>query len=295
MKTLSIDASSLRNLKCPEKFLDTVYHGLRLPGEKAYKPAFGSAYHKYKAHYLTTGNAIESIQLALQYYATIKDVPTTGAWTQQKLYEACEVDLHEQETWTVFEDSSGAALVEQKFSLPLYKDDTLELYLSGTIDALVDRQGVACFCDHKVTEHWDTNAFISKYLVDHQMILYHKVLDNLAKEHPETFGIFLDCPYFIRMISVSGKSAAKIVTSELMPVCEDKVKKLDGMLEYATQLIINEHRGNPILPMRHNLSCCGDYGTCSYFALCNASSDGERDYEKNHNYIHKEYDPMNFD
>lgn len=290
-----IDASSLRNLKCPERFLNTTYYGLRIPGRKAYKPTFGIAYHKYKADRLSGADHFTALGSALRFYKDTSDPPATGAWTMNKLEETCSVDERYQETYTVYKDAQGKALVEQKFSLPLYSDDDLEIYLSGTIDFLAERGGQACFGDHKVTESWKVEEFLGKYMMDHQMMVYHKVLDYLATTYPNTFGIFQGCPFFIRMIQVAAGKTTEIFTSELLPVCEAKVEKVDGMLEYAAELIVNEFHKNPVGSMRYNFAECSTYGMCPFHILCNSSNEEERTWEMNNNYVKKAYDPLQFD
>lgn len=291
-QTYCIDASSLRLTACPQKFINAVVRGLRMAGEKNFKPAFGIAYHKYKADYLDTGNHSKAMQKALLYYKDISSAPPSGIWSLECLASVILKDERTTNYYTVLRNKDGKALVEQKFKIPVYEDDHLIICLSGTIDALVMCQGQACFVDHKVTQSWSTDEFIGKYINDHQMMMYSYVLNKLALEQPETFGMFNGAPFFISMIQLT-KTDIKFITSPVVSILPEKMEYLEDHIAHAVGIILDYHHDKSALVHR-NYSQCSVYGSCTYFPLC-AGMRADEDFTIANQYITKPYDPLKFD
>ena len=290
-KVYCIDASSLRLLACPQKFINTVVRGLKLEGEKNFKPAFGIAFHKYKAHYLDTKDHLAAMALGAKYFSTVTTAPSSGCWSASCLAEAMLRDKMQHESYQVLRDKDGKGLVEQKFKIPIYEDTHCVICISGTIDMLAVKSGNYCFGDHKVTQSWSPDEFTGKFILDHQMMLYSYVLDKLAQTY-DAFKDFRGAPCFINMIRLTATTGlVSFHNSALIQFPAEHILALEEMIKHAIGIILDYLDGHN--PMQ-NFSNCSVYGNCTYFNLC-AMGRAQEQFIIDTSYITKPYDPLKFD
>lgn len=156
---------------------------------------FGKAVHLFISTYrLTGGDSNAALKAAQEYFSAQKvKVPPKKAWMNfDRLVAAC---IFWQSHWMAEGDDlitlvtpEQKPIVELKFALPYWQNDTVEIILDGFIDDLCRKgqNGAYCIRDYKTTQAWDAPSYLKEKRLDPQLLFYATVIEEYAKQYPQS-------------------------------------------------------------------------------------------------------------
>ena len=280
------DASALKNASCFRHFWRSVVQGYKSKGKEArgHAMAYGSGIHKFLEVLYKGGTKRDGLQVALDYYTPwdkTLNLTNFEFRTASNLLKVCNkyhrVFLsNDKLDFTPLTDKDGKKLVEYKFSVKIWENDTYILYLAGTIDLICEYEGYTnLIVDHKSTSvREDHGKFFSQYDWDIQPMLYSKVwreangLDN----YPPVLinGIFVKKPTKKAEEAGGMFDGVEFDRSGVIEYDDDRMSKFTDWLNKRVKSIIY-YLENPLLNPLDNYemaACKSIYGTCPFFGVC---------------------------
>lgn len=179
--------------------------------------------------------------------------------------------------------SNGKPAVEYSFTLPFFKQDSLDTYLCGHIDRFAKWQGRVLAQDYKTTKYGLDQRFISKFKPHTQFPLYiaaSHIIAAKTQEVPATDGILLDAI----QLGVNFNRFMRYI----VPYSPEEIQEyLKGLKYWIKQAMTTSQDG--YFPM--NEESCEKYGGCQFKDICSKPKARHEQYLKGH-FTCRTWDPL---
>ena len=302
---IKLDASAAKESSCIRRLYWNIVKGYRV-SLQANDVEFGTAFHIFRKIIRTDKTLLsEALDKTCNYFSEkpmyIK--PKKKYLDLEYLKQVCSmyyVNVVQDDDHIPIVTPSGEALLEQKFSLPYYTDEDVDILVCGTIDELgVITKGAHYIMDAKTTSMWNQDEFLNNYTLDAQMRWYAWCIYQYAKYFPDSivaqfathnFGIKIDG------IFLSGKDKFEFKRSSLFPITKRDIMEFELLLNDLVTSLVRSVKSN-ILPFRQgtiNGSCITKYGPCKFFGPCAAPDDIATGHILKNNFVQVDYNPLNF-
>ncbi len=180
---------------------------------------------------------------------------------------------------------------EVTFRILYYEDDTVRIYLCGTIDGLGRIKG-GCYAirDFKTTSTWNKKEYFSKYDRARQLRIYTVALKLMAALEPNSIlgqigktntGAFIDAIFIKPAMNETSYGRSSVFTYRDAELDAFRLT-LDDQCKRLSQAIKTGY-----LPQEGliNGSCIGEWGRCKFWCVCNSEENVseillERDFKK---------------
>lgn len=306
-----LDASSLNNSACEYMMHLQVVEGYRAR-LNSINMEFGTAVHKFRQVFRQKGSAGfgEGVRAAIAHLTTAT-YDTPGKRKEyltdtNYLTKVCTeyAMTYETDTFKPVE-FEGQFLLEQRFVLPYYSDDKVDILLAGTIDEIGRwyPSGLFGICDCKTTSAAFSNAdsYLDHYQMSNQLLFYWTMLYRFAKHYPDSVFAHItqgEVALMIDGIFVGSKSEIGLKRSSVwippVQLREAYAIILDKTLMRIRDNIVAFAREG-IIPMRtgivHNV-CEKKFGACQFFYHCAAPSEYAQQSMLDNYFIKQFYNPM---
>lgn len=314
---IMIDASAMKKGACLLQLFNTVIHGYR-PKLNSIQIEFGQAFHKFRAHIRTNGTHTygSALQEAIDYFTTVKyTVPSHKKYMDNPDYlkKACLVYLQEY-----FQDKvkplylNNNPAIELPFCLPYYVDDTVEVYLTGTIDELGNEEGkINLIVDCKTTSQWDLDKFLQDFLLSGQLLFYRniiKIYHELYASNPNRYAnvkclsdlhisdpaVMIDC------LNTKGKDDIKVKRSTKWLIRAETLTEYSKLLSIRIAQLVQAVKDYFLLakePLREGMLtevCDGRFDKCAFHQSCCMPDDISRKEVLDMTFIKRPYNPLEF-
>jgi hypothetical protein len=305
---IRLDASAVGRSSC----LLCLYNTVVLGHSSKYIPNdihYGSCFHAFKETLAKTKNDTLAIQAAIKLWNGQENLiikPDKKYLDAHHLVQTCIKYLAKFGTARELDnfetlDLSGSPLVEQKFGIPYYVDDEVEVLLMGTIDDIgkFKNNGCYAFGDEKTTASWSKEKYLSSYELSHQLLFYRFAIEWFSDNYPDSVfrRITKDkLGAFINGVFVGANKDTEFHRSDIIYFNQGQLnefrRELDALI---ARLIIHVKNGKR--PNRQGLlngACNSHKFPCNYISACKMAR--EEDYEAvlNKNFSKREYNPLNF-
>lgn len=282
------------------------YHG----GLNSNDIEFGTAFHKMRAVFREFGydeGYRRGLKEAKEYYEN-----TPMAYKSRKKYLTTEflitgcisyLEKYKKDTFDPIV-VDGHTLVEQKFAIPYYCDDTLEIILCGTCDEIGKwRSGIYAIADLKTTASWNQEEYLDSYKASPQMMFYRWAIKQYAVAYPDSIFAKIDaedCAVFIDGVFHKGASSPiEFQRSNMFMFKEHQIQRFDRMLkDKLGELIMAIKRWqdcgeHPWPEGLLNGACGTKFGLCQFANACTATDDEVRAAVLSH-FKKRHYNPLTF-
>jgi hypothetical protein len=313
---IRLDASSLKLSSCLLRLYLTTFKGYRkVPHYNDL--IFGSAVHKFIEHYHKLGpdRWAEALALAQNYFQQEPKIirPRKDYLNDEFLTRACmsylkalEKNIKLKELKLLYSPKDKTPLVEQKFALPLYDEDDIEILLCGTMDGIYQLGQCAIIGDIKTTAASDIQGYLRGYELSTQFLTYLWALKYLRKNNPDGFfgqKIFENIGCCVIGVFLAGASKdPEVIRSDTFFFSSQIFTEFDSLLESFVTKIVGYFRsdmdksiGRPPKEGLLNNSCQAAWGEgCPFFGACKAP--GEEGFwgVLDAHYTKIEYNPLKF-
>lgn len=303
-----LDASALRESSCILRLHRIIVDGYRQEVVSS-DMVYGTAFHHYRKRYEETNELMPSIHEAIEIYTdTPKYTKKNKVFMDNIHLKLTCLDYHNNwsnlDLYDTVKSPTGVPLTEQKFSVPLYIDDEVELLGCGTIDAIVRHrlEGFYAVKDYKTTSIWDAKKYLNQYRLSTQLMFYVYILYKYGEAYPngligeitcKTVGAFIDGIFL-----ASGKGAV-FERSEVYfweKSCK-KLKEFESGLYRVIDRIVKAVKSPDSELYREgmlNSSCEKVYGACNFFDACCSDDSETEQMILDNNFIKKQYNPLQF-
>lgn len=314
-KTLILlDASALKKSHCGLRLYYTIITGYRSPVVNN-DITFGSAFHAYRKCWEETKDSHVSMVVASDYFAKTpcfvkkNKLHLTDTYLKKVILE---YNMHWQfrEDWETV-SVNGTPLVELKFCLPYYVDDSVEVLICGTMDRIARNKNnpqMYAIADYKTTHVWNKQTYLEGFRLNPQLLFYVYTLQQLAAIGHDAEGCPI--PYnfakeitdatlgaFIDGIFLGGdKKETTFERSEYFIFSREDIQEFESELQTTCNKLV-AHVKNKTLPNREGMvngTCEGIFGACEYAIGCSAPTrEIGREILEN-NFAKAQYNPMLF-
>lgn len=298
---LYLDASSLTSAgKCFLKLKRRIVDGYA-DLQRNFKMEYGTAGHKFIAHWKQTGDISGSLFEALQYYASPDiSIPSNDYRNATHLSKTCieYAETYKNDSVEVLRDLTGRLMIEQKWVTPqpFYEDDLYEIYLFGMIDLIGIFQGQKVFLDHKFSSN---RLPASEYFKIHRLapqLRMYKLGMRLLEEH---YGDPLELHDAQPMLDVIflAKDKNAYQRSEVMEITEEDLNEFDIMLtELCVKFCLYLKKAPYLRQGILNGSCRSEFfSLCEYYNVCDAPDPETAKTLLQMNYHQREHTPDMFE
>jgi hypothetical protein len=313
-KIIKLNASALRESSCLLRLYLNVIEGYSSKS-KVIDIEYGSAFHRFtQALAETGGDEFESMSKANQYFRKQLEDPTliiprvgkgSKAWmTLSHLTGTCD-DFYnkvwngDDKNFQILKSPKGNPLVEQTFSIPFYSDDTVDVLIEGTLDAVAKYNG-GCYVipDYKTTSTWmPPEDYFRQYTLSSQLITYYWAVRQHGKLYPDSFWAEIcreriGC--VIQGVFLSSTKQTEFHRSPVIWFNEDMLNEYEhGLKQTVERLVYHVKFG--IRPHREGLSngaCTYGGKLCGYTPACSAPDEESFKGILDVRYQKQEYDPL---
>lgn len=318
------DASSIKDSSCQLRYFLTTYkgfQGLKIDSNLI----FGSSFHKVVETYdLTRGDKALSIAEGLKYWEEnfipgktwVKD--TAKHLNDGFLFMAANKYFAAHENKDIFRDCkvleyAGEAMVEKKFSILIYEEGDVKVYLQGTIDKIVEmlKSGAIVIADWKTSGAFKHDEYFEAYKMSPQLLVYALAIRKLSLMYPKSnlSKIFSNRNTIKAFIygAFHSPTGIEFKRSPIFPYTEtDLILFEKNLIEEIKILVKNVkwYEGTKEYPYPQGLingACQTQFGLCKFFGAC-SKVNGVTTPDKNAlfdsllrtNYPVREYRPLNF-
>lgn len=301
---MSFDASAYSHSDCRRHMFYLIIKGL-VSGKSDHKMEYGTAFHHAMAHYYTNKRLnmteeerkvlqSESLGKALKHFMKPEiEIPEDDYRSPSHLI-GCVSQYFEYYAADPLEvlRINGTAVVEQKFSLPFYTDELLEISLSGTIDFVGYLFDQLIIMDHKSTSANAPVWYLKEYVLSPQLMMYSWIFKQLF---PTMVDDYYGIGTMINGVFLREKSANKFLRSEVRHFNNEQVVAFEKHLK-ETVILIAEcfHKWAATgEEFQQNFTQCFSKFGCPYVGIC---SSGRMSKAKviEENYRVRLYDPLLF-
>jgi ATP-dependent exoDNAse (exonuclease V) beta subunit len=183
-----IDASSLKNSHCILKFFNDTYIGYKEHTQDSVL-CWGSAFHKFRAYYRETKQALVALKIAQAYFSNTPMVVKDNKkyLNSTFLTDVClqyETKYENDSFETVVNPHTKKNLIEPetRFAFPFIIEPDIEILCAGTMDEIGKwRGGKYCIVDCKTSVTWKIREFFTGYKLDPQMLMYRWTLKKVCR------------------------------------------------------------------------------------------------------------------
>lgn len=305
-RIIYIDASSLKSDSiCDRRFLLHIIRGYSQGVRAAnYKAGYGTAFHAFLENYYSVPPADRLTQwtrltnIGMEAY---KKYEPHIDWTSKFEFRTPD-HLHKVMAMYsgryrlgdslvpltfkmpapegVIPDTSS--LLEKKFCVPWYEDETLIIYLTGTIDMICDYHGRVIIVDHKSTS--TQQAYIGRFFEEFRMSiqgqLYVKIFRQLS-------GMSEYVPLLINGIFVKKPTKASeekgifdgvhFQRSSLIEYTEEQMNQFDEYLQRTLNHILGAIKVYGLKELLEDVAdlgptnyaaCHGRFSSCPFYEMC---------------------------
>lgn len=250
---------------------------------------YGQAFHKFAQSLATTNGDVQlSMLAAFNYFKNTEMIYSrTNQWMTLGHLSATCLDFYEkvwnkeERDFEIVKSYGGAPLVEQKFSIPYYSDDEVDVLIEGTIDMKVKVfNGCYAIGDYKTTAGWDKAKFFLPYRLSNQLMLYRWAVEWHAAKYPnsiyaEMVAKRLHC--FVQGIFLTKDGGADFERSEYIYYSDDTMEEFRSLLDDKVEEIMNEVNNatkypgyRPLKEGIINGACKTEWGTCPFLGACSS-------------------------
>lgn len=190
---------------------------------------------------------------------------------------------------------------EVTFEIPYFEDDTIIVYLCGTIDKIGKfKNGCYAIGDYKTTSSWKKDEYLEKYEMAAQLKFYVLSLKLMAQKYPEsilgkigatTVGAFIDAIYL--------KPSPSDISYSRSDVFQFKQETMDAFQHLLNRSIISlssaiKDGSYKLKEGILNGACINinEYGKCPFWNVCKAQDDNISEILLGRDFIKKTYDPL---
>lgn len=269
---------------------------------------YGSAFHEFIATYRKYDEPLNlpyGLKAAQEYFTTTPHkVKDSKKWmTTEHLVGTCMGynNTYIKDSLHTLKDREGNAMVELKFAVPYYADDKYDIILCGTIDDIcrVNHNGMYLIRDYKTTSVWNKASYLDAYRLSPQLAFYLYVLKRYAMLYPSSIfaeivsnnhiGTLIDGIFLTQKESTFQRSSVFTFSDTYLKnfefLIDQKIKQLLDVLNGVSPLLSEGTL---------NGSCEEVFGHCSFFAACSSPDEISEELILKHNFIQKEYNPLNY-
>lgn len=310
-RTVYLDASALKQSACARLFYLSLLKGYR----SRLNPIvieFGSAFHFFaKLQSQQPDEFRINLQAAMKYLRTTPSIPDPKKkyFTDGYLATVCNEwnTYHEQDSFCIMKDNDGTPLVEMKFRIPFYEDDYCEIFLTGTIDKVVqhNRSKLLCIGDYKTTGMWNKEEYLKQYDLSGQLAIYTIALHhhiNIATSDSVLFPFkHLNTGAYIEGVFLKMDNTCEVVRGDVRMANEMNLGEANALLnKYCREISMMLKMEKAIenyIPSREGMfngACNLVFGKCKFFDACASTSQRAFDSVLERNFIVKEYNPLLF-
>jgi hypothetical protein len=292
-KIIYINASLMKESSCLRRLQHISLDGYT-NAAKDHKIEYGSAFHVFAADRLKGISTELALKSALTYYTTCGCiVPDNDYRTDIHLAQTClEYDnIYQFDSFKVLRNKDGSPLVEQVFGWPIYQNESVEVILCGTIDAIGMVGNEVVIMDHKTTGAYNIGEYLEGYNLSVQFMTYQYIVETLARTYPDTFGRMHGVGTMINGVFIK-KAGATFQRSQIIRYEDHKMKAYESFLMNTVKNLVDVHLNAGSLAQQ-NFTCCENiYGKCKFFSACAAPSEESRVMILDNLYVKKDYNPM---
>jgi hypothetical protein len=274
------DASGLKKSGCMRRVQWHIVDGYVPRGqggwERNYKAGYGTSFHKVYQQILQGKPRPEAIQWGVDWYRENyeKYIPQKYEFrTPEHLESVLRLyyKVHNIDVMSPMKRADGGGyLSEIKFQYPYYEDETMVVYITGTVDLISSYSGRVCVTDHKVTGARDPDDFFFGFELDIQSRMYCWIYYTLTGQILPFLvnGVFIKAP--------TEKSMLKgifdgVVFKRNTPIEMDigKIKFFERWLfDKLNRVIAGVKAGN--LADTYDLTGCHELfnSQCVYYNIC---------------------------
>lgn len=189
---------------------------------------------------------------------------------------------------------------EITFRIHLYEDDTIIVYLCGTIDRIGKfRNGPFAIRDWKSTTFWMEDEFLSEFELSRQLRVYTLACKLMSELEPQSIlgkigatnmGAMIDA-IFVK----KEPNENKYISSSIMQFgVKDMNEFREQLHRFCSKLSIHiQHNDFPREGIL-NGTCVKRFGKCRFFNVCKASNEIIATNLLKRDFKRKIYDPLNF-
>jgi hypothetical protein len=308
-KIIRIDASSLADAHCLRKLYYRTILGIKT-FTTANDTLYGSAWHHFRETLAKTKDPHQSIGAGIKYFM---DGMASGKVAAKKekewlnaahLTQLCMRYLDSLPFGDfVYAEHEGKRMVEQTFSLTVYEDNDVIVYLQGTVDEIGKLGGSMNVIgdDKTMTAHWkyQPKTMLEKFSLRPQLRVYYWALrehGRLGKEGNffETFFQQRVGCYINGIVLAPGLDKCVFLRSRLFVWSEGDITEFEVMMRDLIKRLVAHHDTEPLPEGKLNSTCSGNFGDCGYFAACNAPDDTARAAILHSHYESGDYTPLHF-
>ena len=280
-----LSSTALGYASCSKRLTLHTVQGYREPLMPA-RVVYGIAVHKFiDSMYKSGGNAGLSASRAKKAFELPKVDVAQSPW----LSESKHMMTTCLNVWTDFiqEDSTfevlqvgGVPLTEQTFEIPFYEDESIIVYLAGTLDKIGQFKG-GCFAigDWKTTSSWDNKGYFTQFEMSRQLRFYMLAIKLAGEQAPDSvlgkmasqkMGVFID-GIFLKQNPNEGSVTRSAVWQYTLKELEDyeyDLRELCNDLSYRVRHGILMHKYGLV-----NGSCEGRWGRCAFWNVCKSNEE----------------------
>lgn len=306
---MMFDASAYSRSDCHRNMFYLIVKGLT-SGKKDHKMEYGTAFHAALGHYYTHKRhttpevdlkrlQAESVGHAVRHFMSPDiEIPDDDYRTPSHLigclgqyFNLYAVDPLEVLVLNL-PDGTKRELVEQKFCIPFYSDNLLEICLSGTMDLVAYLFDQLVIIDHKSTSATSPYYYLQEYNTSTQLMMYSFIFRKLFPTLVDSYwgigtminGIFL---------RKSGKNDFR--RSDVIHFYDETIAAFERHLgETVTRLALSFHQWfHNNVEFAQNFTQCHSKFGCPYIGICTAGALDRENILQN-NYVLREYNPLLF-
>lgn len=323
-KIIYLDASTLKSSACLKYVYLHNIKGLKPAEEtgKNFKMNYGTACHaalgspfnnKPAEHgYYSGENQAACIRKALNHYAPYEEEAMLSKWNSWQHSE------HLRQTLTLYFalnkfgedgikpllDSAGNPILEQKFAIPIWSNDSYEIALSGIIDMQCEYFGTHCILDHKthaITMFDGANPvkkFFNMFRMDVQTQFYCWI-DKMANRRNHYLpilinGIFLKKPTE-KALKQGVFDGCILERSPLIEYSDVQMLEFTGWLDKKLEKLkelLNALDVEKAFFKEFERSVCHNYGGCKFFKACELGDINSQRIVLESEFFTQEYNPL---
>lgn len=275
-----LDISLIKDSDCLRKIQHIHEDGLYSTYAQ-YKMDYGTAIHKFIAHWESGKTVSDSLQLAMNWFLQkCADVPVGDFRTFDHMVETCKAYTRRYgEGRDIIKPKrlNGQLCIELPFAYPWKSTPYYDIILCGTVDKIGTIDGRSCLVDHKVTALWKKDDFFTSFELDPQLCFYSYMTKLLGLS--EDFmpgivdGIFIKKPTEKTKNKVTGKLEVNTewngVSFERSPLIEFSNEHMLEFREWLDYKITQIEQAYLTQKWGKNFNCCSDvFGMCQFSNLC---------------------------
>ncbi len=303
-RVVMLNSSALRRSACMRR-LNYVLSGYRekMVGNDI---IFGTCFHDFAAHFVTTGDFGQSVEVG--WKARLREKNLYTKFRKEYLDDpaffrgVCTLWAMERSDWKTVK-IADTTLVELPWAYPFYVGEHIEVVLCGTVDSICEHkinEGVMSIKDYKTTSALDSSEYFAKYKMSLQLMFYYFGITKLCEMKPDsalakkwlgasTSGVMIEGIFIKKSLA-----DCEFKKSELFTFSKERMNEFESMLISLCEQL--DKPANHEWPRQGlvNAACESEgYGRkCAFFDCCSAESNDEGEMILRASFSREKYDPL---